>query len=670
MAKKKKASTKLPKLKDTPSWWANQRLLLIVLFAFSVLLYANTLGHDYSQDDAIVIYDNEFTTQGVAGIPDILKYDTFRGFFKEEGKDKLVSGGRYRPLTLVMFALEWQFFGSNPFIGHLVNILLFGLTSVLLFLTIKQLTKGMRMAGFSTFVALVATVLFAAHPVHTEAVANIKGRDEIVSLLGSLAALYFCMRAYREKNQLLNLYGVVCFFLALFSKENAITFLAVIPMALAFFTKSNLSKTAILTAPYIAAAVVFLMIRGAVIGWDLGDPPQELMNNPFLKWEGNRYVPFTFAEILARVSFTLWEYLGLLIFPHPLTHDYYPNQITVKNWFDIRVILSALFHILLLAYVAFLFISRFIGNEFKKRPLVFCAGFYLATLSIVSNLFFPVGTNMSERFIYMPSVGFCLALGVLGYSLAQYLVKDKKVRSFKDLQVVLMIVGIVAIAFSVKTITRNTVWKNNYTLFTTDINTSSNSAKLRNSVGGELITQATQKKNEAQKQQMLEEAIGHLKEAVTIHPIYKHPLALLGNAHFYLQRYDESIAYFQQALRMDPNYSLALENLSKTYARAGRYYGEEQGNLQKALQYLQESFKMNPNNYETVRLLGVAYGQSGQHAKAVEFFEKALALQPNNADAMWNLGSAYYYIGQTEKANKMHQKAIQLKPEYKERLGN
>src|SRR5690606_20899622 len=70
-----------------------------ILFTRGALLYANTLRHDYAVDDAIVIYDNEFTTKGVSGIPSLLKYDTFRGFFKVEGKESLVSGGRYRPLT-------------------------------------------------------------------------------------------------------------------------------------------------------------------------------------------------------------------------------------------------------------------------------------------------------------------------------------------------------------------------------------------------------------------------------------------------------------------------------------------------------------------------------------------------------------------------------------------
>ena len=105
----------------------------------AILLYANTLGHDYTQDDAIVIYDNMYTTQGLAGIPGLLKYDTFRGFFKTEGKSKLVSGGRYRPLTPIMFAIEYEIFGKNPFWGHLINILIYGVLGMLIFFFLSRL---------------------------------------------------------------------------------------------------------------------------------------------------------------------------------------------------------------------------------------------------------------------------------------------------------------------------------------------------------------------------------------------------------------------------------------------------------------------------------------------------------------------------------------------------
>ena len=139
MTKQKSIQTTLEVVGDTApdvSKWESRKLQLIILAALSIVLYANTITHDYTQDDAIVINDNEFTTQGFAGIPALLKYDTFRGFFKVDGKEKLVSGGRYRPLTPVMFAIEYQLFGYNPVIGHLLNILWFTLLVLVLYLSL------------------------------------------------------------------------------------------------------------------------------------------------------------------------------------------------------------------------------------------------------------------------------------------------------------------------------------------------------------------------------------------------------------------------------------------------------------------------------------------------------------------------------------------------------
>jgi protein O-mannosyl-transferase len=102
---------------DTPNviWWQRPFVPIVIIFATAFLLYANTLGHSTAQDDAIVITQNEYTQQGIAGIGGLWDYDTFKGFFKTSGKDNLVSGGRYRPFTPIMFAIENQLFGTAGF---------------------------------------------------------------------------------------------------------------------------------------------------------------------------------------------------------------------------------------------------------------------------------------------------------------------------------------------------------------------------------------------------------------------------------------------------------------------------------------------------------------------------------------------------------------------------
>jgi len=183
-----------------------------VIFAIAVLVYLNTIGHEYTQDDAIVITDNMFTTKGLSGISGILSNDTFFGFFKEAGKQNLVSGGRYRPFTLILFAIEYQIFGKNPFIGHLFNILYFALSCFLIYHLLWRVLSQKLDVNMVAIVSFVAALIFAIHPIHTEVVANIKGRDEIMALLLSLTAIWCLLNYYDNSKILWLILGGVSYF--------------------------------------------------------------------------------------------------------------------------------------------------------------------------------------------------------------------------------------------------------------------------------------------------------------------------------------------------------------------------------------------------------------------------------------------------------------------------
>jgi hypothetical protein len=122
------------------------------------------------------------------------------------------------------------------------------------------------------------------------------------------------------------------------------------------------------------------------------------MNNPFLKIEGSQWVPFASAEKFATIFYTLWKYVQLLFVPHPLTHDYYPRQIGMITFSNPVALLSLVFYSGLLWYA--------IRGVKRRNPLAFGIWLYLLPLGIVSNFIFPIGTNMGERFVFMPSAGF------------------------------------------------------------------------------------------------------------------------------------------------------------------------------------------------------------------------------------------------------------------------
>src|SRR3972149_4965022 len=147
----------------------NFRWAYIFLFLFAVGLYANTLNHDFAFDDSVVITGNKYTKQSFDGIKTLATKDLFYGIY---GSALDLEGGRWRPLTLVMFAVEYHFFGDNAHPYHFINILLYGITAIILFLTLKEFFPKNYLLAF------IATLLFIAHPLHTEVVANIKSRDE------------------------------------------------------------------------------------------------------------------------------------------------------------------------------------------------------------------------------------------------------------------------------------------------------------------------------------------------------------------------------------------------------------------------------------------------------------------------------------------------------------
>ncbi len=615
------------------------------LFAIlGALLYFQTVSFEYTQDDAIVINENMYTTKGVDGISGLLSHDTFYGYFKDESKTRLVSGGRYRPLTPIMFAIEYDIAGNHPWFSHLISAICYGLLCWVLFGFLRELLTP-RMSSSALQISIVATLIFALHPIHTEVVGNIKGRDEIMAAMGALGGLWLMLIGVREsKSWPWAFLSGGAFFLGLLSKENVITMLAVVPLTLWWYSKNKPVSWLTALAPVIIASGIFLFLRGNMTGWNKGDTPMELMNNPFVKVENDIYVPFTLGEKTATITYTMGKYAQLLLFPYPLTHDYYPRHIEIQDWGKPLVILSLLFWITMLA----------IAIKGLKNRTWWAYGilFYIFTMSITSNLVFPVGTNMSERFAFLPSVGFAL---IAGYAFSLLLNS-----SMRKAGVVLL--ACIMIAFAGWTFMRSRVWKDNHTLFTTDIKTSARSAKLLNAVGGDLVTRSENEKNEEIKKKQLVEAQGYLKKALEIHPNYKLSYLLIGNSYYHLGNYTDAITYFRHVLKIDPEYGEGKRNLGVALRDAGKEQGEKLNNLTGAISLLEEALTYLPADFQTFHLLGVAYGQKGETEKAISFFKKEIELAPKNATAYFNLGIAYQHAGDEVNAKINFEKAKSIDP--------
>lgn len=622
------------------------------VFAIGALVYLNTITHQFTQDDAIVIYDNMYTTKGISGLKGLFTKDTFFGFFKEEGKAKLVSGGRYRPLTPAMFAIEYQLVGKNPWLGHLVNILLYGLLCLILYKLLESLFCYKKETENNRLFVLAVALLYATHPIHTEAVANIKGRDEIMSMLGSIFALYALIKYIDLKQTKYLVLSCISFFIAFLSKENTITFLAIAPLTIYFFRNKNIKDAALHSAILLIPTILFLLIRASILGNDFGGTPMELMNNPYLKWANGNYIPFDLGEKAATIIFSLGKYIQLLLFPHPLTHDYYPRYIDIMHFNDPGVIISLLVYLILIYIIITGFRSR--------RIVAYGAAYFIITTSIVSNIVFPIGTNMSERFMFMPSLGFCM---IIAFLLEKYILEKWGKKIFFG------VLGTIIVLYSLKTITRNQVWESDFSLFTTDVKTSANSAKVLNAAGGALTTEAFKEKDPAKKQEMLQQAIVYLNQAIEVHPTYKNAYLIMGNAYYYLQDYEKGANAYEKALQIDPDFKDAHSNLAITLRDAGRKAGEVENNLEKSESYLMRSYQLSPQDVETLRLLGVVNGIKGNHTEAIKYFEKVVQAEPTNANGFLNLSNAYRNAGDTNSAEKFKQKAIQIEPDILKKQG-
>lgn len=621
-----------------------------IVLIFGVALYVNTITHQFTQDDAIVIYDNMYTTKGISGLKGLFTKDTFFGFFKEEGKAKLVSGGRYRPFTPAMFALEYQLVGKSPWLGHLINILLYGFLCLMVYKLLISLICHKEDSESKRYLVFAAALIFAAHPLHTEAVANIKGRDEIMSMLGSILALFAMIKYVDSKQTKFIILACISLFIAFLSKENTITFLAVIPLSIYYFRDMNVKEAIMKSAVLLLPTILFLMIRASVLGNDFGGTPMELMNNPYLKLVNGSYIPFDLGEKMATIMYTLGKYVQLLILPHPLTHDYYPRFIDIMHFSDISVLISLGLYII----IAFLALK---GLR-TKHIIGFSCAYFIITLSIVSNIVFPIGTNMSERFMFMPSLGFAL---LFGYFMQQYVFEKLGKQMFY------ISLGVIVSLYSIKTITRNFVWESDYRLFTTDVKTSTNSAKVLNAAGGALTTEAAKEKNETKKREMLSQAIEYLNQSILVHPTYKNAYLIMGNAHYYLKEYDKAAAAYERALNIDPEFKDAQTNLAISLRDAGRQAGEVENNLEKSESLLTRSYQLSPNDSETLRLLGVVNGIKGNHLEAVKYFTKVVEAEPKNATGYLNLSNAYRNAGDAANADKYMKNALAIDPEVLEK---
>ena len=663
-------------------------------------LYVNTVKHDYVLDDVGAITGNEFVTQGISGIPKILSV----GMWHFDN----VNLGYYRPLSMITFAIENQFFPGNPHVSHLGNVLLYALTGFFLCLLLMNLFRN-----FNPAFAFLITLLFISHPVHTEVVANIKSRDEILAFFNLILGIFLLLKAHQLQTTNYKLVFLSCifFYLALVSKESAMTGLLIAPLVLFFSYNITLKQALIKTIPFALMILLFQMHKYAVLGTVTGQIPKDIVNYPYT--EAGTKLSSTFLIFM--------HCLRLEIFPHPLTYDYSYNQIP-STGFGSPLVLIGFLIAAALAYFSF-------KGLLKRSVLAFGVLAFCVTLAPALAFVFLRGGIMAERFLYAPTLGFSIAVVFLLAQFSKTNLQSPELNMDvipKELKFILP-VGIIFLLYSFKTVTRNPIWHDNMTLFSTDVNTSPNSCQVRRHYGSELINAGISKKDPNEKLEWFNKGASQLKEALRINPRFGDAFFKLGVAYQTVHiNNDSAIYYYTRAIQEAPGYAISYNNLGILYETTGKqelasyYYNKavdvnpffpdgkrnsenhkkktgldvrmfptstnldsvetstpvekrdfnfyyklgtdyaSKGDYSNAARCLDRSTQLNPTFVDALVNLANCYGMLKNYGKNIEVLNRVVTLNPSNAQAIGNLAVTYELIGNKDKAEEYRDKVREL----------
>jgi len=605
----------------TKKSYPTQLKLAFLLGIISFAVYANTLKNGYTVDDGSVTIENKIVTKGISAIPEILSTPYRRGV-------NLTSNDLYRPLSLVMFAVEYQLFGPNPAPSHFFNILLFGCCVILLFLFLDAFFERKK-----TFVTFIASLLFALHPIHTEVVANIKSRDELLCFLFVFLSLNVFLKYIQTGKMSQLLIGAFCFFLSILSKETAFTFLAVIPLIFLFYRNENKKRSISIILCAGLVAIICLVIRFSVLSYYHSN---DLTNIPFID-NALAKQSLSSESRIATAILILGYYIKLLFVPYPLIWDYSYNVIPFAHFSDMPVLISLVGYLFLVIFS----IKQLVRKN--KDPFAFGILFFLITIALFSNIPFLIGSAMGERFLFFPSVGFCL---VIALAMEKWLVKPGGTSTslFRNKAVSGIIIP-VSIIYAVITINRNNEWTDNFTLYSSDVEKAPNGAKLNYFVGYELATTiAKQEKDPVKQKQVFEHAINYLSKALSIYPDYDKAEANLAYAYFCIARYDSSELHGKRAILLNPDNSFALSNLAAVYNYKKDY--------PKAIELYKSAVRVNPNDASSYAYIGLSFGTLGKYDSAIVYCNKAIAVDPTFNASYEILATTYKILGNSDSSKK------------------
>ncbi|MBZ5662832.1 MAG: tetratricopeptide repeat protein [Acidobacteriia bacterium] len=491
------------------------------LFLLGLLPYVNTLLSGF-------VYDDNFQ---VVANPYVHSFRHLREIFTTtvwsfEGAAGVTN--YFRPMMTLGYLLTYQIAGLVPFSFHLVNLVLNCVAVWLVFVLLRRFS-GER-------VALVAAGLFALHPIHTEPVAWIAAVTDLQLTVFYLGAFLLYLRL-AETDRRLRARIILCvvFLLALLSKEQAMT-LPVMATIFEYFYRDDRSTTTAWEklsriGPLWAMAAFYLTIRTLILGG-----VASVLMRPNLSWHDT---------LLSSVSL-LGGYIAKLIWPAHFAAFYvfHPS----RHFIDAAVLLGAAG----LVACAILFLLLW------KRAHLLSFAFLLIFLPLgpVLNARWMPASVFAERYLYLPSVGFCW---LLGWAAVKLWNAEGPALLRPLARAVPVLVAVVALLYAVRTVTRNRDWTSDEVLFRQALQSQSDASLVRSDLGAVYYNHG----NLAQAEREWQEALSNGPSNV----FAIDNMALLRQQQ---HRYLESLDYSWRALRGRPAYTMAHVNLAETLAAVGR----------------------------------------------------------------------------------------------------
>ncbi|KAM4677247.1 protein O-mannosyl-transferase TMTC1 [Discoglossus pictus] len=633
----------------------------------AALCFVRSLFGEFVHDDVWAILNNP-DSRGDTPLSSIFSNDFWGKAMSDNSSHK-----SYRPLCVLSFRINVLFGGMEAFYFHAVNVILHCMVSSLLMYTCHKVVFDDRR------LALATALLFSAHPIHTEAVAGIVGRADVLSCLLFLLTFLSYIRSVEigpvqdifpsTSAPLFLLLSLILGTCAMLVKETGVTIFGVClvydllclcprkfkrtpdqPRSIWYVARPFLKRAALVSCH----VTLVLYFRLRIMGGSM--PLFSEQDNPA------SFSPYILTRFLTHsylLAFNAW----LLLAPITLCYDWQVGSIPlIHSIWDERNMGTLL---LLVILVSLGFHCLTAAKRLEHRALLVGLLFLIFPFIPASNLFFRVGFVVAERVLYMPSMGFCI-LCVHGMKV---LFSRSSSRGSSALTLCFLLL---LVLFSCKTVSQSKCWMSREALFRSGVQTLPHNAKVHYNYA-----------NFLKDQNRKDEAINHYKTVLSLYT--QHPSAL-NNLGTLTSNATAAEEYYRKALKISPQHSRALFNLGnllRTQSRDeeaerllreslihGSYFADAYSSLgslltdqkrhREAEEIYQEGIKNCPDSSDLQNNYGVFLVDVGSQQKAVSHYLHALRLRPDHHVAMLNLGRLHRSLGQNIEAEKWYKKALQI----------